>query len=545
MTSYQKYTLVLCFIVFAMLVLVFSLVIAIIYKQRTKLINLGADDKEIFEEYEKQKGKKPNKFAKAFDYIVTLTFGLLFIVAFVLSTFMSCTQDNYSSNIPTYLVVKTDSMATKNENNSYLQQNNLNDQFNAMDLIVTYKLPDEKDLKLYDIVVYEIDGVLVIHRIIGIEEPNEKHPNERYFLLRGDSNDSSDRFPVKYSQMKAIYRGEHIHFVGSFVLFMQSPAGWICIILVIITMIITPILEKLLEKHRQARIDLMLMLKSQEEQRVELPSKQEEPVRVVFVPEPKEQPKKESLVDVLNRLRSKLDVTIGLLARKTAPQIIVEEIQPIIAKPEKEELKEKPQALLSENKPVEEVIVNDVQEEIVVTQTVVDEPQELETNVEENNKEVLEDELFDKEDNEDIQNEEGSPLTNFVNVKRFKKSKKNTDFEYRLYGVRADMYIRYDIVYKHLLSIEGIKESKAKTFRTYKLNGKVIAKVMIKGKSVYFYLAIDPQELNDTKYNIIDATQIKKHAKFPTCVKLTSFRQAKWTCELIDKIVKTIKEGAL
>ncbi len=539
MTSYQKYTLVLCFIVFTMLVLVFSLVIAIIYKQRTKIIRLGADDKEIFEEYERQKGKKPNKLLKALDYIITLTFGLLFIIAFLLSTFMSCTQDNYTNNIPSYLVVKTDSMAKKNEKNTYLYQNGLNEQFSAMDLIVTYKLPDEKDLKLYDIVVYEIDGVLVIHRIIGIEEPNEQHPEERYFLLRGDSNEASDRFPVKYSQMKAIYRGEHIRFIGSFVLFMQSPAGWICIILIIITMIIIPILEKLLEKERQSRIDLMLALKRKEEESIELSTDCEEPVSVEILPAPPKEPKKESLVDILNRLRSKLDVTIGLLSRKTLPDVTIEKIKPIVL-PIKEEIKEEPNALLNENLTVEEI-----EEEIVVAQALADEEQETIEPMVENIQETIEDEIEEADENNDIQDEEGLQLTSLVNVHRFKKSKRNTDFEYRLYGVRADMYIRYDIVYKHLMAIEGIKESKPKTFRTYKLKGKAVAKAMIKGKSVYFYLAINPQKLSDTKYNIIDATLVKKHAKYPTCIKLTSFRQAKWTCELIDQIIKDYKEGAL
>ena len=76
-------------------------------------------------------------------------------------------------------------------------------------------LPKEEDLKLYDIVVYKQDDIYVVHRIVGIEEPNEKHPNERYFLLQGDAVDSPDRFPVKYSQMQGIYTDEKIPFVGS------------------------------------------------------------------------------------------------------------------------------------------------------------------------------------------------------------------------------------------------------------------------------------------------------------------------------------------
>ena len=97
---------------------------------------------------------------------------------------------------------------------------------------------------LYDIVVYQQDDLMVIHRIVGIEEPNESHPNDRYFLCQGDAVGTPDRFPVKYSQIKGIYRNEKVPFVGSFVLFMQSPAGWLCILLVVFALIATPIAEK-------------------------------------------------------------------------------------------------------------------------------------------------------------------------------------------------------------------------------------------------------------------------------------------------------------
>ena len=70
-------------------------------------------------------------------------------------------------------------MSTKNEKNEYLFENDLNDQFDMFDIVITQPLPDEEELQLYDIVVYERDDMLVIHRIVEIEEPNEKH-SERY-----------------------------------------------------------------------------------------------------------------------------------------------------------------------------------------------------------------------------------------------------------------------------------------------------------------------------------------------------------------------------
>ena len=60
-----------------------------------------------------------------------------------------------------------------------------------------------------------------------------------------------------YSQMQGIYRGNRVPFVGSFVLFMQSPAGWLCIILVLFAIIVTPMLERKLETEAKARLALI------------------------------------------------------------------------------------------------------------------------------------------------------------------------------------------------------------------------------------------------------------------------------------------------
>ena len=115
-------------------------------------------------------------------------------------------------------------------------------------------LPAEDKLELYDVVVYKQDDMYVIHRIVGIEEPNEQHPNERHFLLQGDAVDRPDTFPVLYSQMQGIYDGSRIPFIGSFVLFLQSPAGWLCVLLVIFSMVATPIVERKIKRETQKRV---------------------------------------------------------------------------------------------------------------------------------------------------------------------------------------------------------------------------------------------------------------------------------------------------
>ena len=250
MGSYETYVFFLCLIVFLLLTGVSIFAISTIVKQLVKLIRLGGEDNALKIEYvEMLEGKRGTFVEKIVSYI----FCAIFLVFSVGVLYINVTQNSYSKDIPNLTVVKTKSMEEKNPKNEYLYLYNLDNQISAFDLIFVYEKPSQEDLKLYDIVVYEVDGVLLVHRIVQIEEPNQAHPNERWFLCQGDAVDAPDRFPVKYSQIRAIYRGERVPFVGSFVLFMQSPAGWLCIILIVGAIVATPIIEKKIQREKDAR----------------------------------------------------------------------------------------------------------------------------------------------------------------------------------------------------------------------------------------------------------------------------------------------------
>ena len=209
---------------------------------------------EIKKEYAKAQKKRANSWV---DNILPAIFGVLFILVFAFSIYVNIQEKSTFENVATLRVVNSASMSYKHEKNKYLDANGLHDQFDTFDIILTYKLPAEEDLKLYDIVVYEVDDALVVHRIVGIEEPTATHP-ERHFLLQGDAVERPDRFPVLYEQMRAIYRGQRVPFVGSLVNFMQSPAGWICVLLIIVATVVAPILDEKLARARKQRYEQLL-----------------------------------------------------------------------------------------------------------------------------------------------------------------------------------------------------------------------------------------------------------------------------------------------
>ena len=256
MDNYEKFNFILCLCVFLILTIFIGSLLVYIHRLSIKLIDSGVEDSKIKDEYLKETSK--SKKRKTVEYYFNLFFSgvisLVLVGFFAFSLIVKYAPDSLCGEYTQIYVVESGSMAKKYEGNTYLYENNLDNQFQMFDIIISHKLPAEDELQLYDIVIYEFEDVSVIHRIIGIEEPNESHPDCRYFLLKGDANENNDRFPVLYSQMVGVYRNERIPFIGSFVLFLQSPAGYLCILLMIFTMIVVPIAERKLDKHKSLRL---------------------------------------------------------------------------------------------------------------------------------------------------------------------------------------------------------------------------------------------------------------------------------------------------
>lgn len=247
--DFDVFVMILCGFVMITLVAFFSILIATIVKLRIKLVNAGLLDKEIIKETSCKNSK--NKF-------VFIIFKILFPIilcaclgaAFIFSLYV---KTNEHSRLTTPKVVRSDSMSYRNEHNKYLVFNNLTNQFQKFDIVFLDPMPEQNNLRIYDVVAYEKNGVLIIHRIVGEQEKD----GETLYVLRGDTNLYNDYQYVKYSQMKGIYNGKKIAFVGSIILFFQSPAGWMCIIMCAFISIILPIADKKMLKVINNRLDII------------------------------------------------------------------------------------------------------------------------------------------------------------------------------------------------------------------------------------------------------------------------------------------------
>lgn len=242
MKPYDIYIFFLCFIVFTALTVLFTYLLYEIIKLTIQVIKHGIYDDKLIRDYRKSLQPK-RKYKKITVTIFSIICCVVLLAAFGFSLSLHFSEDVFTTN-SSLKVIASSSMGTQNKNNKYLVEQNLNNQLNLFDIIVTHPKPDEFELKLYDIIIYQYEDIYVIHRIVKIEEPNNAHPGHRLFITQGDAVAFPDANPVTYEQIKAIYYNEKIPFIGSFIFFMQSPAGWLCILLILYAIIMTPIAEK-------------------------------------------------------------------------------------------------------------------------------------------------------------------------------------------------------------------------------------------------------------------------------------------------------------
>ena len=576
MSGFDIYVFLICLIVFVLLAGIFTWFTVYVIKTGVKLINLGAEDEKIKIEYVKTKNAtKRARALSIFDKVFSLVVCTLVIAFFGISACVNIESTKTVSDVPVIQVVKSASMATRYEENEYLFKYNIQDQIKAFDLITVYKLPDEKDLKLYDIVVYEVDDMLVVHRIVGIEEPNAEH-SERYFRLQGDAVHVPDKFPVTYNQMKGIYRGERIPFIGSFVVFMQSPAGYLCILLVLFVMFAIPIVEKRLLKIKLARLIEIGFITDDGE----------------IINEPLTQTETESIKEVLEE---KEPIFENETAVTVSPQILYTDVssgnfeqglveEKFIKKEWYESagkaktFREKHDTASNEvlyryneivkhlykikglhvwegkayetykkgRTPIARLVfrgkslyaylalnpsdyLNTKYVFIDASSIKVFKDYPMRVKVSSNRQIKWVNELISE-----IAKKNG--LYMYAMTTLFSIKGTNKTFEQKLKELSPEMKNRYALITDYLSTIEGVNVKNSRKHVTYKKGSQAIVKLKIIGKTLNVYLNLQPKKFKNTKYKFIDVSSKKAHETYPMRVKITSDRQARWAIELIKKV---------
>ena len=94
----------------------------------------------------------------------------------------------------------------------------------------------------------------------------------------------------------------------------------------------------------------------------------------------------------------------------------------------------------------------------------------------------------------------------------------------------------YNVIKNLLLSYKGVKSRISWNFESFNVGRTPLAKFNAKTRTLYVYIALNPEELADTKYNFADMSEKKKYAAVPVLLKVKGDRKFKHALELITML---------
>ena len=199
---------------------------------------------------DKKKSKKTSWILNSFFGIIYAALLLFFVSALA---FKINDQQFFFGN-DTFMTIRTGSMEEKNEKNAYLEENNLNNQIEQYALIGIEKVKNPYDYKLFDIIAFKHDDVIIVHRIIRIYENKEQ--NKVYFATRGDSNSDSFNWELAIDSNNVIgkYNGFQNFGLGVTFIYLQSGIGLIALASAFVFLLTYNISESRIEKAYEKRV---------------------------------------------------------------------------------------------------------------------------------------------------------------------------------------------------------------------------------------------------------------------------------------------------
>ena len=98
----------------------------------------------------------------------------------------------------------------------------------------------------------------------------------------------------------------------------------------------------------------------------------------------------------------------------------------------------------------------------------------------------------------------------------------------------------YNEIKNELLSYNKVKSKISFRHESFRLGMPIVAKLKIRGKSLYLFLALDPNDYKDTKYKVKDMSELSNSKDVPTMYKINLPRRVTYAKELIADLMKNI-----
>ena len=198
-----------------------------------------------------EKSKRKSKAGLIIGKVISVIFFVLVLGLGGLVITYKVNHESFFFGNTTYMVVQTSSMETANATNTYLKENNLNDQIIQFSMIGIEKV-ESKDIRKYDILAFRnTDGDVIIHRVINITNEN----NEYRFTMRGDANIGSNTWEtsVKEDAIIGKYNGFQNYGLGVATTYFKSSAGIVALVSAFVFLVAADVSDDRIDKEYEKR----------------------------------------------------------------------------------------------------------------------------------------------------------------------------------------------------------------------------------------------------------------------------------------------------
>lgn len=112
----------------------------------------------------------------------------------------------------------------------------------------------------------------------------------------------------------------------------------------------------------------------------------------------------------------------------------------------------------------------------------------------------------------------------------------NRSFRARLIQSEDDVKEWYGLIKNAILSYNKVSSRISWKYESFAYKRNSVAKLFIKGKTLYLYLALNAADYAESKYKLEDVSNVSQFADTPALYKLKSEKRVRYAQELIDEV---------
>ncbi len=116
------------------------------------------------------------------------------------------------------------------------------------------------------------------------------------------------------------------------------------------------------------------------------------------------------------------------------------------------------------------------------------------------------------------------------------------NFESRIRQSSADVKKLYSEIKNVLMEYSGVKCRMTKYVEVFRCGG-AVAKIRIKGKSLYLYLKLNPESIDHDYLKVVDRSHRRNYEETPAEIKVTGKRKCKRSIEMIRLMMEALQVG--